>query len=102
MEYFDIYMSKEPPRDKSGAYSTVYAAKQLDSGVWHCLVTEEQHDWIHESEVAHDHFDTLSKKHKQDDTPAHVFGNCVRAPGKRWGTMDKTATTIDAVEIRER
>ncbi|MCP4644941.1 MAG: hypothetical protein GY851_31155, partial [bacterium] len=92
-------MSKEPPKTKDGEYSTVYAAIQLDSGVWHCLVTEEQHKRFH---ATADTFDKLDKKHKQDDTPAHVFGNCVRAPGKRWGTMDKVATTIDAVEIRER
>ncbi len=98
MEYFDIYMDKEPPRDKSGAYSTVYAAHQLKSGAWHCLVTEQQYA----ATLAPQTFDKLDTKHKQDDTPAHVFGNCVRAPGKRWGTTDKTATTIDAVEIRER
>jgi len=95
--YYDIYMDKEPPR-VDDVYTTVYAAKQLDSGVWHCLVTEAQYEKHHSTA---DTFDKLAKKHKDNDTPAHVFGNCVRAPGKRWGPKDKNPIEDDQGEDEE-
>lgn len=60
----------------------VYAARQLNPGRWHCLLTAAQHNQITDDGVPHIHFSTLPANEKAlSGGPAHVFGPWTCEPG---------------------
>ena len=101
-EYFDHFQATEPAHDVdehgNHIYRSVYAAKQLPDGTWHCLLTAAQKDAL----GTYTPFSKAPKKCKGQgkqtitvdgvemeigfvkDAPVHVFGNRVQEVGKHY------------------